>query len=152
MRPIYMGVAGVLFLGLGSAAQADSSHTAALNNEASHGLSFAELEFAMPRDPGLWSSDPRWGPRHTPARILVGASDALHAAIPDETPVADAAAQMRKAGAKCAVVRVTVLECRYNDVEIPFGRGWDNVTWCIKLALTDGKVSGIAVSRDWTRR
>ena len=152
MRYIFWGVAALCPIVLGAAAHADANHANDPYYEASHGLRFADLEFAMPRNPRLWSSDPRWEVHHTPARQLTSASEALHAAIPDGTPVAEAATRLRQAGAKCAAATATGLECRYNDVETPFGTDWDNVTWRVKLALGNGRVSGIIVSRDWTRR
>lgn len=117
------------------------------------GLRFAALEFAMPTDPLLWSSDPGWRPHHTPQRLLADAIAQLRTAVPAGTPAADAGLALTKAGARCRAARDQVLECRYRDVETPWeGSAFDAVTWTVRLTLAQGLVTDMSVSRDWTRR
>jgi len=126
--------------------------------ETHHGLRFADLEFGMPTDPLLWSADPGWEPHHTPLRLLADANDQLSRSVPIGTNVEDAVAVLRKAGARCgrassAGVSGAYLTCAFRDVEFPYGGDYtDNVTWKVTMPLQDGRVSGLNVTRDWTRR
>ena len=115
-------------------------------------MRFADLEAGIGTDPRLWSTDPRWGAHHTPAQMLVRATQALRAAVPAGTAAADAAAVLDKAGAHCANTGGG-LDCRYHAVQTPYGGAdFDNVTWQVKLAVAEGRVSNLMVTRDWTRR
>jgi hypothetical protein len=117
------------------------------------GLHFADLEFSMPTDPYTWSSDPNWEPHHTPARMLAEAQAAIGSAVPNGTSAADAALILHKAGARCVAAQAQQLDCRYRDVETPYGGQYtDNVLWKISLPLVDGRVNGVTVTRDWMRR
>jgi hypothetical protein len=116
-------------------------------------LRFANLEFAMPTDPLLWSSDPGWKPHRTPPQLLASAREQLRDAVPVGTPAAQAAAVLRAAGARCAAPTGAELVCRYEDTENPQGGDYhDNITWTVTAALANGEVGDLAVRRDWTRR
>jgi hypothetical protein len=136
-----------------SIAQRDQFYADPYDDASQHAPRFADFEFGMSTDPLLWSTDPGWKPHHTPARLLADASAQLHAAIPAGTSVETATAWLRQAGARCGAVSGDTVECRYRDVETPWeGSYVDNVTWRVHLAVTSGRVSDLAVSRDWIRR
>ncbi|MBS0254094.1 MAG: hypothetical protein JSS36_02495 [Proteobacteria bacterium] len=138
----------------GTLAQAAPANLADPYGEApAAALRFADLEFAMPTDPLLWSSDPGWKPHATPQHYLADAETRIRAAIPPGTDPAHAAAVLRKAGARCGKPDAAAMVCRYDDLEMPWGGDFhDNVTWTVRVALAKGAVSGIAVAREWTRR
>ena len=116
-------------------------------------LRFADLEFSMPTDPLLWSSDPGWEAHHTPASLLTSATDTLRSAIPTGTRADDAEARLSKAGGRCTAVSAGTIECRCRDVETPYGGDyWDQVNWKVMMSVADGRVNDLSVSRDWTRR
>jgi hypothetical protein len=143
----------VLAAGLTSAAQAGGSAYPDPYDQPSGSLHFADLETSVGSDPRLWSADPRWEAHRTPADLLAKANAALHSAVPAGTTADHAAAVLAKAGAHCGAPGAAELDCRYNTVQTPFGGAdFDNVTWNVKLALADGRVGDIAVTRDWTRR
>jgi hypothetical protein len=117
------------------------------------GLRFADMEFAMPTDPLL----PSWVSFshviHTPAQYLADAAGQLRAAIPTGTDAGVAAATLIKAGARCAQPAGEVLTCRYRDVETPWGGEYfDAINWTVTMPLAAGRVTGLTVTRDWTRR
>lgn len=115
-------------------------------------LRFANLEAAMPRDPSTWSSDPGWQLHRTPASQLADASNTLRAVIPAGTTATEAAALLHKAGARCATGNNSQLVCSYRGAETPYGGVYfDNVKWRVWLDVADGRVSNLAVTRDWTR-
>ncbi|MDE2410162.1 MAG: hypothetical protein KGM18_00140 [Sphingomonadales bacterium] len=126
-------------------------------NEAHHELRFANLEFAIPPDPLLWSSDPGWEPHNTPPRLLVEATEKLRAAVPAGTSSGDAAETLLKAGAKCREKRQggangNMLTCTYRDVEYPEGGDYtDDISWRVTLPLLGGRVADLAVARIWSR-
>lgn len=122
-------------------------------SNASPKLHFADLEFGMPTDPYTWTSDPNWEPHHTPAQFLAEARNAIGSAVPNGTSATDAALILHKAGARCTAATSRELDCRYRDVETPYGGQYtDNVLWKISLPLVDGRVNGVTVTRDWMRR
>jgi hypothetical protein len=117
------------------------------------GLRFADMEFAMPTDPLL----PSWvGLSHvirTPAEYLADATSQLRAAIPAGTDASAAAVMLAKAGAHCGQPTGGALVCQYRDVETPWGGEYfDAVKWTVTMPLAGGRVSDLAVTRDWTRR
>ena len=153
MRNIILGAAAVCALGFTVAAKArGADYSNPYQSESDRGLHFSALEFAIPRDPLLWSADPGWQAHHTPALMLAPAVDALRMAIPVGTSADDAAALLRRAGARCSAPGGGELVCRYRDVQTPYGgEYWDNVVWQVKVSLVDGRVDELAVSRDWSR-
>ena len=154
MRNIFLGTAIVCALGFAVTTNARGvDYSNPYDDEATHGLHFSALEFAIPRDPLLWSSDPGWGAHHTPADMLAPALGALRAAIPVGTLAEEATNLLHKAGARCSTSGAGELVCRYRDVQTPYGgEYWDNVVWQVKLSLADGRVGDLAVSRDWSRQ
>lgn len=117
------------------------------------GLRFADMEFDMPTDPLL----PSWVSFshviHTPPQYLADATAKLRAAVPVGTDAAAAAAILAKAGARCAQPTGEALACRYRDVETPWGGEYfDSINWTITMPLAGGRVTDLAVTRDWTRR
>ena len=117
------------------------------------GPRFADLESSIRTDSVLGSTDPGLEMHHTSARLLGPATDALRAAIPAGTAEVDAVRILRKAGARCSAAGSAELDCSYQGVAIPYGgEPQANVIWQVRLALADGWVSDLAVSRDWTRR
>jgi hypothetical protein len=153
MRHALSGFAMMLTLGLATTAHADKVVYADPYAEPAHGLRFADLEASVGTDPRVWSTDPRWDAHRTPPAMLARANQALRAAVPAGTTAGLAAAVLEKAGAHCAGAAANELKCSYHDVETPFGGAdWDNVTWQVDLALTNGHVSDLAVTRYWTRR
>ncbi len=116
-----------------------------------HGLHFADFEFSMPRDPLLWSTDPMWTAHHTPARFLADATAQLRAAVPNGMAAEQASAVLRAAGAHCAAPQSGEMTCRYRDVETPWDYT-DAVVWNVKVPLAGGHVTGLSVTRDWSRR
>lgn len=142
-----LAVTGAPLLAAG-AADSDSYD----NGASAHGLRFADLEFAMPTDPLLWSADPGWEVHHTPARLLKDAEAQLRAVVPVGMPSRDAAAILRVAGARCAPATAETLSCTYKDHETPYGGDfWDQVTWRVRLSLAADRVTDLAVTRDWSR-
>jgi len=126
----------------------------AYDDDAHRGLRFADLEYAMPADPLLWSTDPGWEPHRTPAAQLHDATERLQAAVPTGTRAEDAAAVLRKAGAKCAPASSpgANLTCTYQDVEFLDGGDYtDNVIWTVAMPLQDRRVASLAVNRIWSR-
>ena len=153
MRSVRFGFTVILAFGLAATAHSENSPNTGPFAQAPHGLRFANFELTMPTDPLLWSSDPGWEAHHTPARLLSVVTDTLRTAIPVGSAATDAAALLHNAGAHCVAASASELACHYHDVETPFGgEYWDDVTWQVKLGLADGRVSNLAVTRDWTRR
>jgi hypothetical protein len=120
--------------------------------EAPHGLRFADLEAATGTDPLTWSSDPGWKLHRTPENQLTEATDIIRAAIPAGTSAAEAAALLGKAGARCANDRDAQIVCHYRDAETPDSDAYfDNVLWRVWLDTAGGRVTHVAVTRDWMR-
>ena len=135
-----------------SAAQSHAQE-AFYDDHPDRGLRFADMEFAMPTDPLL----PSWVGLshviHTPAPFLSDATAKLRAAIPVGIDASTAAAPLAKAGAHCGQPKAGSLICRYRDVETPWGGEYfDSVNWTVTMPLSDGRVTDLAVVRDWTRR
>jgi|GEM_PF-7104054 len=116
------------------------------------GLKFADMEFAMPTDPLL----PSWvgisHVIHTPAQYLADATGQLRTAVPAGTAASAAAAVLTKAGARCDVSGGDALTCHYRDVETPRGEYFDAINWTVTMPLASGRVTDVAVTRDWVRR
>ncbi len=117
-----------------------------------HDLSFSRLEAAVGNDPLTWSSDPGWQLHRTPESQIAEASNQIRAAIAVGTPMANAAALLHRAGARCDSGGPTRIVCHYRDAETPYGgQYFDNVLWRVWLDAADGRVTHVAVTRDWTR-
>lgn len=127
------------------------------DDHAEHRLRFAALEFSMPTDPLLWSSDPGWEAHHTPARLLANATEQLRQAVPVGTNAEQAGDILRKAGAHCGPASSfgatgQDLTCTFKDTEYPYGGDYtDDVVWRVTMPLQDGRVNGLTVVRDWSR-
>jgi len=120
-------------------------------DEAPKALNFGDLEYAMPRNPMLWTNTPLWAEQRTPRRQLMPALESLKTAVPVGTAAENAAETLHKAGAHCQVTSATEMNCRYRDSETPWPDYFDSIVWNVKLSLTDGKVSDIDVTRKWYR-
>jgi len=120
-------------------------------DRAAEALNFGDLEFAVPRDPLLWSNAPLWTEQHTPRSWLIPALNRLRAAVPMGTGSASAATIMHNAGARCRTTSPLEIDCRYRDTESPRPGYADSVEWDVTLRLAGGKVSDLDVSRAWYR-
>ena len=154
MRNIFLGAAVGCILGFTVAGHARGvDYSNPYQSESDRGLHFSSLEFAIPRDPLLWSADPGWEAHHTPAPMLEPALDALRAAVPAGTSAREATRLLDQAGARCSAPGDGELVCHYRDVQTPYGGTyWDDVVWQVKVSLNGGRVDELAVSRDWSRR
>jgi len=118
--------------------------------EARPGLHFADLEFAMPRNPLLRSTELAWKARQTPQSVLTDARQAVRAVVPVGMTASDASDVLRKAGAKCKVEQAQALVCHYAAVETR--DEWvDAIDWTVRVALVEGRVADLSLAREWWR-
>lgn len=158
MRPHLLAVLALsLVAQVGPALAHSVDYANPYDDGAQHRLRFAALEFSMPTDPLLWSSDPGWEPHETPAKLLEDAKEQLRRAVPVGTNAEEARDILRKAGAHCGPassfgVSGEDLTCTFKDTEYPYGGDYtDDVTWTVEMPLQDGRVNGMRVLRHWSR-
>jgi hypothetical protein len=109
-------------------------------------LSFRDLEFDQPRDPLVGSNVVFADVHHSPAGQIELARDAVNAAIPAGTSLADAKAILRAAGARCSDAGT----CVYRDVQT-IDENIDDVAWTVQLHADGDKVAGLDLDRAWQR-
>jgi len=141
-----MTVLAALLLAAPAYAQSDDDE-----DSGPRALNFGDLEYAVPRDPLLWSSSPPFAEQHTPKSWIAPAVERLRTAIPLGTSAEEAAAIIHKAGAKCKSVAASELTCTYRDAQTPYPDDIDSVVWTVSFALADGRVSDMNVKRNWYR-
>jgi hypothetical protein len=119
-------------------------------NPASAMPRFSTMEFEMPADPLLASSDPMWKQHTTGQSRLAPMLADMHAAIPDGTSQGTAMARLQQAGARCHAVSADQMACGYHTVETR-DEYVDDVHWTVDVGLHDGAVDRLSVERNWTR-